>query len=151
MQLQTDWNNNVTIKWCSLLQVQAHISGSRPRSWDASSMPRCIIKTVYVQKELFLLMCWSERSPQVLLGERIKQKGSTMDVSNRRWHGFFFCFFFLAMIKLEMDKVSREYLHSQESLGQNPIIICRAKKHIFLIREALMCALHAGSCSYMCN
>lgn len=70
--------------------------------------------------------------------------------SNRRWRGVFLLFF-LALIKLEMDKVSREYLHSQESLGQDPIIICRAKKHIFLIRQALMRALHAGSCSYMCN
>lgn len=68
---------------------------------------------------------------------------------NRRWRVFLECF--LALIKLKMDKVSREYLHSQESLGQDPIIICRAKKHIFLIREALMRALHAGSCSYMCN
>lgn len=64
---------------------------------------------------------------------------------------FVFCFDFLALIKLEMDKVSREYLQSRESLGQGPIIICRAKKHIFLMHEALMCTLHAGSCSYMCN
>lgn len=80
-----------------------------------------------------------------LLEERIKQKRQHNGCeNNRRWH-------FLALIKLEMDKVGREYLHSQESLGQEPIIICRAKKHIFLIREALMRALHAGSCSYMCN
>lgn len=94
-------------------------------------------------------MCRSERSLQVLLGERIKQKGSTMDV--RATGGGVFFGVFSALIKLEMDKVRREYLHSQESLGQDPIIICRAKKHIFLMREALMCALHAGSCSYMCN
>lgn len=58
---------------------------------------------------------------------------------------------FLAVIKLEMDKVSREFLHSQESRGQDPIIICRAKKHIFLIGAALMCDLRVGRCSYMCR
>lgn len=58
---------------------------------------------------------------------------------------------FLALIKLEMDKVSGEFLHSLASLGEGPIIICVAKKHIFLICAALMCALRVRGCSYMCN
>lgn len=66
-------------------------------------------------------MCRSEQGLQVLLEERIKQKAAQWIWE--RQEGMF-----LAQIKLEMDKVSGEFLHSLASLGEDPIIILRSKE-----------------------
>lgn len=132
-------------------------AGSGPHLWSQAQELGCLERAAMHNKNSLctkgavFIDVPDRTQPASLIRGKDQTKSSTMDVRATGGGVGFLFFLFLALIKLEMDKVSREYLHSQESLGQDPIIIFRAKKHIFLIREALMCALHAGSCSYMCN